>query len=156
MWSIFVQRRLSLLLGMLFFAGSVLPPGIHHCHANDHQVADQGEHHYQCEHTPKEVQFDVPHFHIHVLGWSFLLPVNCPFSDDDEHEYHDKWFCVTPSLANDLKTLQFSDVQQSSHPLRTTSNVLVTLQSDLRHVAPVLFAPLCDSARLECSGVRLI
>ena len=150
-----LQRRSCLLSGMLLLATSVVPPGVHHCHATDNCGVDHSEHQH-CEHAAQPVQHEVPHLHINVLGWKLQLPANCPSPDEEQHEIVVNWFCVTTNHTKASNTLISSDAWQLSHLPIAISDVVVNLSSDLLREPPVSFVPLCDSARLERTGVRLI
>ena len=170
------QKTTSLLLSALVLAWGIVPPGVEHSHAggsdathgheHHHEVAHHGSHDHDfsdqhCESEPlPQVSLladSVRHLHWRFLGMKFSMPAPGQPTDngDDQGDLPPAIVCgvdegvlamhTGPAFA---RTLLFGicepsiDVVCGMRPIPPSPNLVTTM-------------PLCDSARLERSGVLL-
>ena len=172
-----LQSGVSLLLSVMMLTNGIAPFGVQHAHAEGdkpHQhhgelladehddedhfhdqaiVGDESAHHgHECE----LVAGMIPHIHLTLLGYEFTLPTQ-DTPDDEEENPTDP---VVVRLVDELYASRPTE-QHPSELLPLLSSTLALdgvacFQTVIASSQPVTSQPLCDSARLERSGVRLI
>lgn len=176
MWNRFRQKTTNLLLSALVLAWGIVPPGVQHVHAGGsdpthghgerHEVAHDGSHHHESddEHhdqaTVSDVSLpadDVLHLHWRLLGVEFSMPVSEePVEDDADGDAVPS--AIVRVISEIVPATQAgpafgrvlpaaicapgADVARSLEPIPRPPNLVTSI-------------PLCDSARLERSGVLL-
>ncbi len=172
----FRRKTLNLLLSALVLAWGIVPPGVQHSHAGGgdtthrhgdcHEVAQHGSHDHDCddEHHENATVPDVSlsadyvlHLHWRLFGMEFSMPAPEQPADggDDEgtappaivRAAHDTVLTAQagPSFGRMLLAASrtpSADMVWSLQPIRRPPNLITSI-------------PLCDSARLERSGVLL-
>ncbi len=176
MWNRFRQKTMNLLLSALVLAWGIVPPGVQHVHAGGsdpthghggrHEVAHDGSHDHESddEHHDHAAVSDVSlsadavlHLHWRLLGVEFSMPVpEEPVEDDADGD------AVPPAIVRMISEIvpatqagpsfgrvllaaicaPGADVVRSLEPIPRPPNLVTSI-------------PLCDSARLERSGVLL-
>ena len=170
------QKTTTLLLSALVLAWGIVPPGVEHSHAggsdathrheNHHEVVHQGSHDHDSddELCESEILPQVPlladsvrHLHWRFLGMKFSMPAPGQPADrgDDDSNVPPAILRVAyegvpavhtgPSFARMLLwgiCAPSADVVRSLQPIPQPPNLITSM-------------PLCDSARLERSGVLL-
>ena len=171
----FRQKAMNLLLSALVLAWGFVPPGFEHAHAgggdSDHQhdkchdVALDGSHHHDAddEHHEDAAEPDVAalmdyvlHSHWQLLGVEFSMPVPMePADGDDEDTVPPAVLCVR----NEILTATHAGLSFGRGLLAAvcapSTDVVRNLEPIPRSPNLVTSIPLCDSARLERSGVLL-
>ena len=167
---------MNLLLSALVLAWGMVPPGVQHAHSagNDtthrhgdgHEVAQRASHDHRGDGEDHEHAATVPdvwrladyvlHLHWRFLGMEFSMPVSEEPADGDQRD--------RVSLATVLRVDQTVPATQAGPSFcRVLLAGICTPHADVvRTLTPVprppnlvTSIPLCDSARLERSGVLL-
>ena len=171
-------RKMSMntVLSALLLASGVVPPGIQHAHAGgsdathrhdgfhdaifhaSHSQESNNEHHVDAARADASLLADcVLHLHWQILGMEFSIPVPEAPSDGN----HDS-SAVLPAVVRAMKEIMpatqtgpsFGGVVLSGD-LRLDTAVVSNLSTIPRLPNLATSIPLCDSARLERSGVLL-
>ena len=175
------QTGVSLVLSALMLTGGVAPLGIRHAHAEGgkrhrhegEQTASSHEDHahHSESHTHHDAQLPahkpgcgcssiadaISHIHVTLLGVDFVLPTS---DTPDNQQNDDLSDSVVVWLCGESYTGQLT--QQNPRellPLHARTLDLENVERFVRFISgspPVTSQPLCDSARLERTGVRLI
>jgi len=170
------RKVLSLLLAALVLAWGTVPPGVQHAHGGGsdgnhrhdgcHEVAHHGAHDYDFddehhEHgTLAEVSLladYVLHLHWQFLGVEFSLPVPEEPADGNDDEG-----TVPPAVVRLVNEIVLATQARPSFGRVLLAAVCAPSTDVVRSLEPiplppnlVTSIPLCDSARLERSGVLL-
>ena len=175
----FRQKAMNLLLSALVLAWGFVPPGFEHAHAGggdsdhqhdtDHDVAHHGSHHHDAdaehhEHAVEPDDTDVTalvdyalHFHWQLLGVEFSMPMPMEPTDGDDEG------TVPPAVVRVMNEIvpatqagpAFGRVLLAAN-CAPSADVVRNLEPIPRPPNLVTSIPLCDSARLERSGVLLV
>ncbi len=168
---------LNYLLSSLVMAWGMLPPALVHAHEGGDQtghrhvapagMGDEHTHHdgaCGCQHSHHEDGFQVSpelgglvaHAHWELFGVDFSWPV----PDEGNHEGSSRGVePVLVRLANEPLPVMVTSVAQSgligAAALQPALDIVHSASAPSRATNPVAALPLCDSARLERSGVLL-
>ena len=161
------QRRTAFVLGAIFVVATITPPVVRHAHSDGDRPhghdARRGHahHHHGNSHHHGEpsgsLAEDRAHCHVYFLGWNITLP-DGSLPSHDEHDDEDRgcllcWVCDVTARSESIELIDWIEVTRVSKSIGLN---VATRQKVVRHNPPITFAPLCDSARLERTGVRLI
>jgi len=172
----FRQKIMNLLLSAMVLAWGIVPPGYQHTHAGGRDSTHQ---HEDCQEVARHVSHDresgdghhahtsapdvslladyVLHLHWRLLGVEFSMPVpEEPVEGDDDGN------TVPPVIVRGMSEVVPTTLASPSFG-RVLLAAICTPNADMvRILTPVLRSPnlvtsipLCDSARLERSGVLL-
>jgi hypothetical protein len=174
----FRQKAMNLLLSALVLAWGFVPPGFEHAHAggdSDHQhdqcreVSHHGSHHHDADDEHHEhaaepedtdgtllVEFAL-HFHWQLLGVEFSMPVPTePADGDDGGPVPPVVVRVMSEIVPATQAgLAFGRALLAAN-CAPSADVVRNLEPIPRPPNLVTSIPLCDSARLERSGVLLV
>ena len=163
------------MLSALVLAWGVVPPGFEHAHAgghSDHQhdkcreVSHHGSHHHDTddEHHEHAAESDatglvdcVLHFHWRLLGVEFSMPVPTePADGDDEGTVPPAVVRMTSEIVPATQAGPAFGRVLLAASCAPSADVVRNLEPIPRPPNLVTSVPLCDSARLERSGVLLV
>ena len=172
----FRRKTLSLLLSALVLSWGVVPPGVQHAHAGGddathrhgecHETAHHGSHDHDCDGEHREHR-NVPdvslladfvlHLHCQFLGMEFSMPAPGEPNNNDDGEGTVPAAVVRVMNEKGLTTQAGPSFGRVLLPVTCTPNADVVRNSEPEPRPPNLVTsiPLCDSARLERSGVLL-
>jgi hypothetical protein len=139
---------------------------VHHHHDANHDSS--GEHHHHTDgrghHVADRLTSSASwsgghwwHLHIHLLGFELTLPEPAPDEGDRQSDERDTVFVLASGKELlPCQRTQSTWIQQLVRPsVFSLSRDAATMQIVASSPAPVSCAPLCDSARLERSGVLM-
>jgi hypothetical protein len=167
---------MNLLLSALVLAWGFVPPGFEHAHAgggdSDHQhdkcreVSHHGSHHHDTDdgHHEHATETDVTllvdqvlHLHWRLLGVKLSVPVPVAPADGDDED------TVPPPVVRAMNEIVPATQAGPSLGRAFLAGICAPSADVVRDLEPiprppnlVTSIPLCDSARLERSGVLLV
>ena len=170
------QKAMNLLLSALVLAWGFVPPGFEHAHAgggdSDHQhdecreVAhhdshdhdtDDGHHEHATETDVTLLVDHVLHLHWRLLGVELSVPVSVePADGDDEDTVPPPVVRVTNEIVPATQAGPLFGRVLLVASCAPSADVVRNLEPIPRPPNLVTSIPLCDSARLERSGVLLV
>ncbi len=171
----FRQKTMNLLLSALVLAWGIVPPGVQHVHAGGSdpthghgerdEMAHDGSHDHESDHehhdhamvTDLSLLADyVLHLHWRLLGVEFSMPMPEKPVDDDEGTVPPAVVRVMNEEGLTMQTGPSFGRVMLAVTCTPSADVVQKLEAVPRLPNLVTSIPLCDSARLERSGVLLV
>lgn len=173
MRNVFWHNSLKLFLSALVLAWGIVPPGFQHAHAEGddsshrhsdcHDASHHGSHHHGTEDEISEhsviatvslLEDSIVHFHWQFLGIEFSMPVaEEPLQNNGTTP--PAFFRSIDKIAQAATAGSSMDRVFAEDVRAPNIEVVRDLEGIPRAYNLVTSIPLCDSARLERSGVRL-
>jgi hypothetical protein len=167
-----LKNTMSLLLAAMLFGATVAPPAVRHSHpvaegaaGRYHNHDDRHSHAHGQRHSDEAQPTTLAevscshwwHLHFQVFGLKLTLPEPDPGQNDRQSEVDSEVLALVPGQKFFSGSSSRSDSLE--HRVLTVASSVVGSAAAMHAVVsappPVSYAPLCDTARRERSGVLL-